>query len=348
MTRFALAAPGDLGARTGGYLYDARILAELRGRGCAAEAVALPAAFPFADGDDIAAALARLAAVPRDAALIVDGLAYGVLPPEGIRALGRPVVALVHHPLALETGLSEADAARLESAERAALAVAARTIVTSAATAETLASRFGVAPDRIHVAQPGVDPAPRAQGGVGGPVGVLTVATVTPRKNHATLAMALGRLRDLDWRWRVAGSLDRDPATASALKDAVERAGIADRVAFLGETEEGALAAEYGRADLFALPSFFEGYGMAYAEALARGLPVVAGRGGASASVVPEAAGALVDPRDADALAAALRRLIGDPGARAAASDAAWTHAATLPRWSAAADVFQHVAGMLR
>ncbi|GLK80392.1 glycosyltransferase family 4 protein [Methylopila turkensis] len=347
MTDVVIAVPGDLSSRTGGYLYDARVLTELAARRRAATALSLPERLPHPRGDDVREALRRLAAVPRGAALFVDGLAFGVLPPDKLRALGRPLGALVHHPLALETGLSPNLASKLEASERAALEVADVVVATSLTTAGILRERFGVAADKLHVAEPGVEPAPRAAGGANGVCVILTVATVTPRKNHAMLAAALGRLKDHSWRWRIAGSLSRDPALVDALVRQIEAVGIAERTDLLGEIGSAALAAEYDRADLFALPSRFEGYGMAYVEALARGLPVISGVGGASAATVPHAAGAVVDADDSEAIEAALRRLIGDPVARRAASDAAWDHARTLSRWTATADVFEAAAARL-
>jgi glycosyltransferase involved in cell wall biosynthesis len=339
-----LAAPGDPATPTGGYVYDAHILAELRSRGREASALRLPDDFPEASQGSIDEALRLLGEPPPSATLIVDGLAYGVLPAERLAALDRPLVALVHHPLALESGLDPERAARLEAAERAALAVAAAVVTTSDRTAEMLATRFGVERARLHVARPGVDEAPRAAGsGEGAPV-ILTVATVTPRKNHLALAGALAGLQDLDWRWRIVGSLDRDPACAAALRRAIAEAGLADRVEFAGEVGAAALATSYASADLFALVSLYEGYGMAYAEALAHGLPTIAG---ASAGFVPEAAGAVVDPLDAAGLKKELRRLIGDPEARRRAADRAWAEAERLPRWPAAAGIFERVAAAL-
>lgn len=342
MAELVLAAPGDLAAPTGGYRYDARVIAELEGRRRKARALALPGHFPTPSGAEVAAALDALRAVPAEATLVVDGLAFGALPAEGIAALGRPAAALVHHPLALETGLPAAEAARLEASERAALHAAALVIATSEATRGLLVERYGIEARKVRVAEPGVDPAPRAKGGGDTPV-VLSVGAATPRKNHAALAEALGTLADLPWRWRIVGSLDRDSVCAAALKAALAAAGIADRVELPGAVDDAALAASYDGADVFALASRFEGYGMAFAEALAHGLPVVAGRSEAVAALVPERAGALVEPDDVAGLAAALRELLGNSGARVRASNAARTRAARLPRWFQCADVFEHL-----
>ncbi|HVI27259.1 glycosyltransferase family 1 protein [Hansschlegelia sp.] len=343
MAEFILAAPGDLETPTGGYLYDARILRELSARGRPVRALALPDGFPTPSAGAIQRSLELLAAVPRDATLVVDGLAFGTLPADKLRVLRRSLAALVHHPLALESGLSREDVERLEISERQALREASAIIVTSSATRRTLIERYRAAPERVHVAEPGVDPAPRAIGNADGPAVILSVGALVPRKNHENLARALALLGDLDWRWRIVGSDDRDPACARRLAGIVRELGLVERVSFLGAVPPGELEDAYADADLFALPSRHEGYGMAYAEALARGLPVIAGDGGAAPELVGPEAGALVEPDDVPGIASALRRLIEDPSARKVASDVAWTLGQGLPRWAHAADVFERL-----
>lgn len=342
MAELVLAGPGDTVAPTGGYRYDARVLAELASRGHAATWLPLPTDFPDASETSVAEAMRRLAAVPREATLVVDGLAYGALPADAIAALGRPVVALVHHPLALETGLKPETAARLDASERIALTAAALIIVTSDATRRMLIDDFGAPAARVRVAEPGSDPAPRAKGSDGAPV-VLTAGAVSQRKNQIALARALGSLKDLDWRWRIVGSLTRDAAYAAELEAAIAEEGLFDRVDTLGEVPDAALAAAFDGADLFALPSRLEGYGMAFSEALARGLPIVAADIPPVAALVPENGGRLVAPDDIAALAEALRTLIGDADARARAARYARSAGARLPRWFQCADVFEHL-----
>src|SRR5439155_21666989 len=101
----------------------------------------------------------------------------------------------------------------------------------------------------------------------------------------------------------------------------------------VGERPSGELPAEYRTADCFVLPSFHEGYGMAFAEALSHGLPVVAARAGAVPSTVPESAGVLMPPGDVAALAAALRRIITEPDLRGRLAAGALAAGARLPDW---------------
>jgi glycosyltransferase involved in cell wall biosynthesis len=326
------AIPGDLATPTGGYRYDRRVIELLPEFGWNVHHLALPGDYPAPSRRSLEETERLLAATPSDALLFIDGLAYGAMPSELIDRVRRKIVALVHHPLALETGLKPERAEALLRSERTALARAARVIATSSSTAALLVRDFDVPVDRVSVAEPGTDRAPRARGS-DGPPRLLSVGAVTMRKGYDTLVTALAQIADLAWESRIVGSLDRDPTAAAALRDKIGRASLERRVLLLGSFEEPALAAEYDRARLFVLPSHFEGYGMAFAEALAHGLPVVGCAGGAVSATVPAETGILVPPGDAHALAEALRRLLADPSELARRSEAAWKHAERLPRW---------------
>ena len=104
--RIAFAVPGDLAAPTGGYAYDRRLIAELKQIGWQVDLVNLGDGFPWPSKRTRKTAEARLIAVPNGDTIVVDGLAFGVLPDEGLNLrANHPLIALVHHPLALESGL---------------------------------------------------------------------------------------------------------------------------------------------------------------------------------------------------------------------------------------------------
>ncbi len=331
MRRVAFAIPGDVEARTGGYGYDRRLIAELPRFGWAVDHLPLAAGFPRPDPEERAAADAVFSALPDGALLLVDGLALGVLDTEAERQAARVrLVGLCHHPLALETGLAPGEAARFAASERRALAACRAVIATSAATAATLRTEYGVPPDRIAVAPPGTERIGRASG-AGDPPVLLALGTVTRRKGHDLLVAALERIRDLAWTCRIVGDDRLDPDWTVAIRGAIAAAGLGGRIVIAGRSDDP--SAELLGADLFVLPSRYEGYGMAFAEALACGLPVVACRAGAVPDVVPEEAGALVPVDDVVALADALRRLVGDRAARRRAGDAAYAAGAALPSW---------------
>lgn len=327
------AIPGDLATPTGGYVYARRLMAALPATGWRPHPLPLPAGFPHPSPDDLRRTCQALESLPPSSPVLVDGLAFGVLPRDRLDGMGHRWIALVHHPLALETGLEPAAAARLRASERGALGAACAVIATSEHTAGTLAEDYGVAAERLHVAVPGTDRAKRTKGGGTVPC-LLSVATVTRRKAHDVLVQALSRLPDLSWRCRIVGSLKREPAMAAEVAALIRASGLDGRVTLEGEIAAHDLEAAYRMADLFVLPSRHEGYGMAFAEAMARGLPVIACAIGAVPQTVPPNAGLLVASDDAEALAAALRRAIADEGLRRRLADAAWAHGRTLPTWA--------------
>ena len=333
--------PGDLATPTGGYAYDRRMIAELGDLGWQIDVLDLGEGFPWPSEATRAAARTRLLAVPAGRAIVVDGLALGVLPEAASQLAGRnPLLALVHHPLALEWGLSPAQAEALRASERAALAAVQGVVVTSAATARLVASDYGVPAERITVARPGSDPAPLARGSQDGVVRLLSVGAVVPRKGFDVLIAALATLTDLPWRLTIAGDRTRDRDAAARLDADIARHALGERIAVLGAVSPQRLAALYAEADLFVLASRFEGYGMAYAEALAHGLPVIGTNAGAIPDTVPPDAGLLVDAGDIPALAHALRRVIGDADLRQRLADAARAAAPQLPTWRQSAEIF--------
>lgn len=375
--------PGDLDSPTGGYRYDRRILVGLTALGWRVRHCPLDASFPLPTPPALAEAVQVLAAIPDGGLVLVDGLAYGAMP-DLAEAEGRRLrlVALVHHPLALETGLSPERSATLRHSEIRALAQARLILVTSPFTARLLtgAEGWGVAPDRVRVVEPGVEPvlapgggSPHPDGGQavspalgnGGqavssalgrgsgitmisdglpptprPLRLLCVASLTPRKGHDLLLRALAGLTAHPWHLDCIGSLDLDPAWARELFRWRDTWGLAERVSFHGPLAAEDLGRHYGAADLFVLPSRFEGYGMVCAEALAHGLPILTTRAGALVDTVPPEAGLLVPPDDLPALQEALRRLLTDEALRRRLTAGARAAALCLPTWEQSASAF--------
>jgi glycosyltransferase involved in cell wall biosynthesis len=338
--------PGDLATLTGGYGYDRRLIAELRQAGWKVRHLALGPSFPIPDAGDLAAAGESFAALAEASLVLVDGLAFGALPEVAEKEAGRlRLVALIHHPLAEETGLSGAASDALFRSERRALAMTRGVIATSNTTAKRLIDGYGVLPERLAVAQPGSDPAsagPTPKRGQDEPVRLLSIGTLTPRKGHDLLIEALARLADLPWTCRIIGSPDRAPATAADLRARIARHGLQSRIILAGETAD--LAAEYGGADIFVLASRHEGYGMVFAEAMRHGLPIIATTAGAIPEAVPPGAGILVAPDDVASLVGALEQMIRDHALRARYAAGAGTAALALPSW---ADTAREVAAAL-
>lgn len=341
MKRFAFAVPGDLATPTGGYAYDRRIIAELKALGWQVDVVGLGDGFPRPSAAQKAFAQARLAEVTKRMPIVIDGLAFGVLP-EAARALYQdyPLIGLVHHPLALETGLSAPDSAAMKSSEKAALAVTQAVIATSDLTARLLAKDYDVPFGRITVAPPGTDRAASRAANTGETVRLLSIGSIVPRKGYDVLIAALSTLADLPWRLTIAGDRTRDANAAARLDADIERHKLGDRIEVLGAVSDGTIAELYSQSDVFVLASRFEGYGMVFTEALAHGLPVIGTTGGAIPETVPKDAGLLVPPDDTVALAQALRDVIMDGKKRESLAAAARVSAAKLPTWQDSAKLF--------
>ncbi len=337
--QLALLVPGPFSTVSGGYGYDRRLVEGFRAGGHTVSVVELDGRHPLPDEAATAAARAALDRVPEDTRLILDGLGLPAFAPFAEELERRRAVALIHHPTAIEPGVPEEDRAALKALEAALFPRMARLVATSRLTADRLPLEFPVSAERIGVVEPGTDPAARARGSGGPGCAILSVGVLTPRKGHDVLLRALAKLTDLDWTLTVAGA-PRDRTHARTLAALAEELAIAERVTFAGEVDQPALEVLYAGADLFALATRWEGYGMAAAEALARGLPVAVTAGGAIADVVPHTAGILAPPGDVTSYSRAMRRPIYDTALRAEMAEAAWQAGQALPRWADRAEAF--------
>lgn len=349
--------PGDVddpSVPSGGNVYDRRICRGLARAGWSVEEYPITGGWPLPGPVPAEELSGTLAEAPDGAVVLLDGLVACGLPDVVVPQARRlRLTALVHLPLAAETGLAPHRAADLDRRERATLRAVDAVVATSRWTARRLVDHHGLAADRVHVAVPGVDPAPLAAGRAGGPGGdpprLLCVAALTPRKGHDLLIEALAELADRPWDCVCAGSVDRDPGHVARLRAAADRSGLSGRVRFVGPRTGERLARAYGAADLVVLASRAETYGMVVSEALARGIPVVATAVGG----VPEALGdspdgsvpgMLVPPDDPAALAGGLRRWLDDPALRRRLAASARGRRAVLAGWGTTA---RQVSGVL-
>ena len=331
--RVAFAVPGDLTTPTGGYRYDRRIIQELRRLGWQVDVLDLGDGFPFPSVAQRATALVVLSAVPGDCPIVLDGLAFGALPEAAALRSRTPLIALVHQPLALESSLDTAQANVFRESERAALAAAARVVVTSEATGRIVIADYSVQSQRISVVRPGNDPVPPARGSNDTIVRLLSVGSVVPDKGYDLLIAAVAMIADLPWRLTIAGDRTRNLAAAARLDADISAHGLGDRVTVLGAVPPERVSELYLASDLFVLASRFEGYGMALTEAIVHGLPVVSTMAGAIPDTIPAGTGLLVPPNDVAAFARALRRLISDRIERQRLAMNARAAATQFPSW---------------
>lgn len=344
--RLTLLVPGDLNTATGGYRYDRQIVTGLMALGWQVRVINLHGSFPQPTAAALIEAEATLQSIADNDRVLIDGLALGAMPEVVSRHAQRlRLFALVHHPLAHETGLTALQARLLHESERLALQSVRQVVVTSAETADAL-QHYGVTTDRIAIIEPGTDHVANARQRCGrqGPVlSMLCVATLTPRKDHAALIHALTQLPHRDWQLHCVGSSSRAPDTTAALRQAIATAGLAAHITLHGEVDAARLPDCYQSADLLVQTSRYEGYGMALAEALAQGLPVLSTATGAAPRLLATGAGLLVPVADPQALRAALQRLWDEPLLLAQLGQAAWHARSTLPDWPKAVSRWDEV-----
>lgn len=339
-----LVVPGDIddvAAASGGNAYDRRVRYGLPATGWAVREIVAPGAWPRPDDAARARLAGALAALPDGAVVLLDGLVACGVPDVVVPQAERlRLVVLVHLPLGDEWGRAPGAAAELTARERETLHAACAVVATSPWAARRLVARHGLGTERVRVATPGADPAPLASG-TDGATRLLCVGSITPTKGQDLLVAALGRLAestDLPWRCDLAGPLHRDPGHVAAVRHAIERHRLGDRVRLTGPQPVEQLAAAYAACDVLVLPSRAESYGMVLTEALARGIPVLAAAvGGVVETLGQDGDGAipglLVPSADVPALTTALRRWLCEPALREECRRRARQRRTTLDGW---------------
>ena len=328
----AFAIPGDMTQKTGGYIYEYELLMALRAQGRDLQHLQLPAGFPDPTPAETALSVAAMAALPADRPLIIDGLVFGSIDTAGLATVTAPIVAMIHHPLGLETGLAPDRARALLQREADNLKLAQAIIVPSPHTARILAGEFGVSPDQITIALPGFRPADPVHTPLSPPL-ILSVGLLAERKGHDILIAALGQLRDLDWQAEIVGKT-HDPAVEARLRAQIPALGLEGRIRLAGLLPDAAVIERYRSATIFALATRYEGYGIVLGEAMLHGLPIVTCRTGAVPDTIPPGAGMLVPVDDIGSFARALETLLLDPGLHAQLAQAAAAEGRKLPSWA--------------
>lgn len=334
LRRAAFAIPGDINTPTGGYIYERRLLEELVHQGRDVQHLQFGESFPSASPQHMADAIAQLKGLEPDRAVILDGFVSATLDTSALAALDVPLVAMVHHPLALETGLDPERRDLLHRVERANLTHISHVLVPSSATADMLTQSYDVSADRITIARPGTDRpdrSVRSRQPVSPPL-ILSVGIQHPRKGHDTLLKALSRLVHLEWTAVIAGTV-YDAEYAAELEQLQHALGLGARVKLAGYVSAAELASLYASASLFTLATRYEGYGLVFDEALSHGLPIVSCDTGAVSDTVPANAGKLVAPDDDLAFANALAGLLQDKECYRTCADAAQKAGYKLPSW---------------
>jgi glycosyltransferase involved in cell wall biosynthesis len=307
----------DPASPSGGNRYDRRLLTGLAALGWSVREIAVPGAWPTPSDEDLSGLAAGLASVPDGGVVLIDGLvgsaAAGVLVPAAARLR---LVLLIHLPL--------------DTLGEAAVLAAARAVVTTSPCTRL--------PVPVHVATPGVDPAPLATPSPAGDR-LLCVGAVAAHKGQDRLADALAAVPE-PFTCTYVGSLTREPEFVAALRTRLD-----DRIRLAGALAGPELAAAYAGADLLVSASRGETYGMVATEALARGIPVLAVRVGGLPVALGHAAdgsvpGLLVE---VDELTGAVRRWLADASLRERLRRSARDRRETLTGWDVTARIVSGV-----
>lgn len=332
---------------SGGNTYDRRIAGGLATAGWTVHMREVPGSWPSPDAESLGALATAVSGIPDGALVLLDGLVASPAPQVlSSEAERLRLVVLLHMPLG-----HDAREAGVRKREGAVLDIVACVVTTSAWARRVLVDLYSLPSHRVQVAHPGVDPADAAPGTETAGA-LLSVAAVIPGKGHDVLLDALAPLTGFRWHCECVGSLERDPAFVERLRRRILDGGMEGRVRFSGPQAERDLARSYASADVLVLASRAETYGMVIAEALARGLPVVAAEVGGVAEALGQSAdgthpGLLVPPGDPAALHDALRAWFEDAALRRRLRLAARDRRASLADWStttsAVAKVLQEV-----
>ncbi|MBI4495676.1 MAG: glycosyltransferase family 4 protein [Deltaproteobacteria bacterium] len=340
--RLGLLLYGRLEMASGGFLYDRMLVQDLRRRGEKVEVIALPWP-PYLLGllDNLSSPHLRRLDLSSFDLLLEDELAHPSLLALNRKARARracPTVAIVHNLRC--RGLRPAWQKRLSRLlERHYLATVDGFVFNSLATRSAVEELVGRG--RHLVAYPGGDRLGGiSEGEIGrraerpGPVEILFIGHLLPGKGLHVLLEALAQISGEDWRLSVAGSLDFDPAYVRAVRRRIAKMGVTGRVSLLGLLSAAQMRALLARGQILAVPSFYEGFGIACLEAMAFGLPAVSASCGGPAEIIePGKSGFLVRPGDGPALAGHIARLLRDRALLLSMGLAARRRFEHLPRW---------------
>jgi glycosyltransferase involved in cell wall biosynthesis len=327
---------GPWAQRTGGYVYDARVVEGLRALGERVEV------FELGPTPSIAHALELPVRIARGQPDVIVGdelcfrelaAAFALRPPRR----GPKRVMLVHHPAAWETPRPQVVARWLE---RGAMRAADLVVATSTETAARLQREKWTR--EVRVVEPGADRLPARPHRPFDPARthLVFVGSVMARKRVLELLDAFDHdFAGTEATLSIVGSLSRDVPYAARVRTRVERsARLRAKVILRGEVGDEAVADALADADALVLPSALEGYGMILSEALFAGTPVIAARTGAAPRLVREGNDGLL--ADADELNTVLRDYFDSAELRARLLRGAAGRAVTLPRWADSAKKF--------
>ena len=339
---------GSLDLQSGGFLYDRQIIRSLEKMGDRVSVIPLAwRSYLRRLADNLDVALGNHLAEGGWDVIVEDELAHPALirPNRRVHDLQGPaVISLVHLLHSTSLGWPWWQAWFYHQVERRYLRGVDGCIYVSRHN-QALAEALIGSPKPATIAYPAGDHLPPVIDSRGisaraerpGPMHIAYVGSVIPRKALHVLLQALSHTTALDWRLRVIGSLEADPAYSTRVQHQAAQAPLAGRVQFMGSLAQAEVGSTLADCDVFVLPSESEGYAIAYLEAMGNGLPVIAtAASGAVELVVHGENGFLVQPNDPDGIRAALE-LLTDGARRQHMSQAARRTYDEHPTWNDAA-----------
>ena len=339
---------GSLDTISGGFIYDRHLVQYLREHGDRVDVIALPwRPYILSLPDNLSRGLTRRLLYTRFDVLIQDELVH----PSSFWLNRRfrprityPIVALAHHLRCREQRPALQNHI-YKLVEQSYLNSVDAFVCVSRTTQKDVEDLAG-ANRPLVVAPPGKDGLPgsitpgeiMARAAIPGPLQIIFVGNLIPRKALHTLLAALAQLFGDCWRLTVAGSPEMDTAYVRAIHRQINEQGLASRITLLGTLPAGELAARYAASHVLAVPSSYEGFGIIYIEGMHFGLPAIASTAGAAREIItPDENGFLVEPGDVNSLAQCLRTLMTDRRQLAEMSLAAHRRAAAHPTWNESA-----------
>jgi glycosyltransferase involved in cell wall biosynthesis len=346
--RLGLIIYGSLDTLSGGYLYDRKLVDYLRAQGDTVEIISLPWRNDLKHlADNLSPALRwRLGGLEVDVLLQdeLNHLSLVWLNPRLRSRVSYPIVSIVHH---LRSSEARPAWQNLLSRwlERAYLASVDGFICNSQTTWATVRALLRAERPRVvaypagdHLATPIQDEDIFQRALQPGPLRLLFVGNLIPRKGLHTLLRALRSVPFHTWKLTVVGRLDLDRSYTHRLLRLVQRWQIQPQVHFTGPLDEAGLRQKMANSQVLVLPSSYEGFGIACLEGMGFGLvPLASGRGGLSELITSGEDGFLIPPEDQERLRATLISLYHDRSRLARLSLAARWRYLAHPTWEQSA-----------
>jgi glycosyltransferase involved in cell wall biosynthesis len=294
--RIGLIIYGDLETMTGGFLYDRMMVDTLREKGDTVEVISLPW-LPYGPALFLNASLSLIKRLKNGSFDLVleDELVHPsfFILNTGLRSLIKcPIIAVVHH-LRSQEERPDWQNRFYGIVEKRFLRTVDGFIFNSRATLNTVIpwakkNRPSVVayPGRDRFGLTITEEELTARVRRSGPIELLFVGALIPRKGLHTLISALATLDPGIWHLTVAGDQNRDYRYKKVIRRQIVEAGIVNRVSFLGEVSDPHLAALYERSQVLIVPSSLEGFGISYLEGMGFGLPAVASKVGGAMEIV--------------------------------------------------------------